>query len=159
VIVGLSVAFLVACWSDHPLDSKPQVPVDKKLLGTWWCGEDDDRGRLKVKARDDLWYEVTALPPKKKAEHYLGFASIVGGQTVINLKAAPPIPEGWDHPWTFMAVEASGDLLHRRLVTENLLTGREQSPEEVRKTLEEAMARGKAFDDDAPCSRSKAPRH
>jgi hypothetical protein len=158
VTVALSAFLLAGCYSDFPADSRPQLTVDRELLGTWWCPSGDHLGQLKVKARDQFWYEVTTSEPKRNTERYVGYASSIGGRTVINLKpAGTKMPRNWDHTWIFVAVSNSNRGLNAQLLDYNVLTGKERSSEEVRHNLEEGIASGKAFDENEgePCRRAK----
>jgi hypothetical protein len=149
---------LAGCYSEFPADSKPQVAVDRQLLGTWWCPSGDHFGQLKVKARDEFWYEVTWREPGEQTGRYVGFASSIGGRTVINLKpAGAKLPRDWDHPWTFVAVSLSNGALHMPILSHKVLTGKEASGEEVRHAIEGALVAGNAFeeDEDTPCRRSR----
>lgn len=150
----LAILSVGGCYSEFPADSTPQIPVDRSLLGTWWCSSDSP-AQLKVRAKDQFWYEVTASEPKQKTERYLGYASSIGGRTVINLKAKPPAPSGWDHPWTFVVIDVSNGVLHRQVIEDGVLSGKERSAEEVRTSLEKALISGKGLGEDGPCSRSK----
>jgi hypothetical protein len=158
LVVVVATLLLVGCYSEFPADSTPQIPVDRSLLGTWWCPSGDHFAQLKVKAKDHFWYEVTGREPGQKTERCVGYASSIGGRTVMNLKPALPASAGWNHPWTFLAVSTSGDVLHRQLVSDGVLTGKEQDSEEVRRALEAALVAGEALEEDAPCRRSREAR-
>lgn len=59
-ILVMACLWLPACYDfDFPLDPKPQVPVDGRLIGAWRClgveaSLDDDPGVLRIARRTDL---------------------------------------------------------------------------------------------------------
>ena len=158
LVIGVSALMLVGCYSEVPIDSTPTMLVDSKVLGTWWCGSGNDVAQLKIKAEGRFRYAMIWKESKRKQEHYVGFTSLVGGMTVMNLRQAGKVPKGesaWAHPWTFYAIDVSKDVLHLQLVKDKVFSGDERSSPEVRQVLERAVTAGEAFDEDDPCRRSK----
>ena len=88
---------ITACYSDSPLDSQPQVELDKKLLGSWRCippdaeGETDDTALVALAPREGAAreYAITWTDPGKEPERYRGFLSTVQGGQVLNVETDP----------------------------------------------------------------------
>jgi hypothetical protein len=65
----VSCLFLPACYDfDFPLDEKPQVPVDTRLLGSWHClgvesDLDEGAGVLRITRRTDTIFRWTLEAP------------------------------------------------------------------------------------------------
>jgi len=93
-ILVMACLWLPACYDfDFPLDPKPQVPVDGRLVGAWRClgvqaALDDDPGVLRIARRTEQvsrWtFESTATNGSPEKSEYDVHASEVFGGALLN---------------------------------------------------------------------------
>ena len=111
----LRVVLVVAClWSpacydfDFPLDPKPQVPVDGRLIGTWRClgaeeALEDDPGVLRIARRTELtssWsFESRSADGAPEKSEYEVHGSTVPGGALLN---ARELGEKANGKWNFV---------------------------------------------------------
>ena len=110
----LGLAILPACWgSKVPLDEKPQVTIDRALLGTWACipGEPEvdesqtakletaDSGHLptlRFSATGDRTYEIEEnLNGPEKKEKHLAYLSKLGPHVILNARETDKPDSEW----------------------------------------------------------------
>jgi hypothetical protein len=100
---------LPACYDfDFPLDPKPQVPVDGRLIGAWRClgvqaDLDDDPGVLRIARRTELvsrWsFESTSANGAPEKSEYDVHGSTVPGGALLN---ALDLGEKANGKWNFV---------------------------------------------------------
>jgi hypothetical protein len=160
-VLGMAT-LAVGCYSDVPLDLTPTIPVDATLVGDWTCSEGallkqpsssqsdaPQTARLRVKAMDKYRYALAWQDAGQKADKYVAYASSIGGRTLFNVALWPPQDSRWwDHRWLFVAVDHSSGTLQIQVVAEGTVSGTERSPEELRGSFLQAMARGDILDQD-----------
>jgi hypothetical protein len=144
-----------ACYSQFPLDATPRVPVSSDLLGEWTCrsGDSAEAASVTVKASDARRYQIVWQDHGRKAEHYQAFASLIGTRRLVNVAAAPGEDSGWSHPWVFVEANVSSGVLRIRVAGEHVVTGKERSPQEVRKALTRAISDPDFLGDSISCQR------
>jgi hypothetical protein len=144
-----------ACYSEFPLDAAPREHVSSDLLGEWTCrsGASAETANVTVKASDAHRYQVVWQDQGRKAEHLQAFASLIGTHRLFNVAAAPGEDSGWFHPWVFVKANVSAGVLRIQVVGEHVVTGKERSPQEVRKALSRAVTGPDFLGDPILCQR------
>ncbi len=94
VALGLACLFLPACYDfDFPLDPKPQVPVDTRLVGTWQClgaepNAEEAPALLRIAPRADsiaLWtFETQSSDGSREVMNADVHGSTVKGGALLN---------------------------------------------------------------------------
>jgi len=108
-VLLMSCLSLPACYDfDFPLDPKPQVPVDARLVGAWRClgtqaTLDDPPGVLRIDRRSDLisrWtFESPSANGAAEKGEYEVHASTVPGGALLN---AVELGEKANGKWNFV---------------------------------------------------------
>ena len=96
VLLSVACLSLPACYSfDFPLDPKPQVPVDARLLGAWRClatqaDLDEGPGILRITRQTEFvskWnFESPAEGGAPEKSDYEVYASTVKGGALLNAR-------------------------------------------------------------------------
>ncbi len=94
VVLVIACLSLPACYDfEFPLDQKPQVPVDARLVGVWRClgvqaALDDDPGVLRIVRRTDTtsrWsLETSSSDGTPEKSDYDAHGSTVPGGALLN---------------------------------------------------------------------------
>jgi hypothetical protein len=147
VLCGVAAASCLACFSQFPLDPSPKVKVDAQIVGVWRCvppdAEESDDAIVTVTehAGPDSQYEITWQERDKAAEHYRAFASLVGGSTFLNVRAADN--KLGSEGWAFVRYSTLREnVLYGEMARERLFKEKEASASVAlaRATLEDALA-------------------
>jgi hypothetical protein len=154
---------LTACYSQSPLDPKPQLRVDRKLLGQWRCmsTEDDPQTALVTFAEapgSEREYRVTWQDTGKDPEMFRAYPSIVSHQPFLN---ATDAREGHDDEWLFVKYSLlRANVLYLQIVNQKVFEDKAASrtPQLARRTLEGALrSRPDALLEWCLCLRLHAP--
>jgi hypothetical protein len=159
-VVCVSVAVLGAtgCLASVPLDTSPEIPVDKSLLGTWDCqGElfDTEAGTLTITAADASRLLVEVKEVDEEAERYEAYASNAAGGTMFNVKAAIGTPP-FEPEWAFVRASVSGDKLRIQAPGYDDAPLAAKTSTALRALLEADARKPGFFLDLAACVRAKA---
>lgn len=108
-VLTVACLSLPACYDfDFPLDPKPVVPVDPRLVGTWRClgaqGDSDDApGLLRVARRSETlarWsFESRSADGTPEKDEYEVYGSTVPGGNLLN---AQELGEKASGKWSFV---------------------------------------------------------
>ena len=138
-----------------PLDPAPQAPLDAKLFGTWRCisaSANSEAANLIIRRARDGVYAASIVEDDKSTDTYEAYASVVGGNTVLNvqeLKASKT-------PWVYGRYELlKPDLFQFQVASDDVLKGVEKSAAAVRRAIERQRADPALFEDGITCVRIK----
>jgi hypothetical protein len=165
IVTAVACLALPACYDfDFPLDPKPQVKVDARLLGTWRClgaeaDLDDAPLVLRVERGGEWtthWSTRSQSPDDKDSGEYDVHASTLKGGNLLN---ALEIKSGEPGKWSFVRYTfLLPHVLRIQLVDEDAFTETAKSNAgALRKELERRGNDPKVYKDFCLCVRVKAP--
>ncbi len=156
VVLGIG-ALAAGCYeSTFPLDRAPQADLPGGVVGSWRClpadpDETDEAITVTVKRARDRIYDVTLQETNQEPDRYEGYASVVNGSPVINLK---DLDRESSKPWVFLRTSfLRPDILAIQVLSESAVGKAETSPAAVRKVLERPSEA--IFEDVSVCLRLK----
>jgi hypothetical protein len=147
------------CFFDCPLDAGATVRVDPTIIGTWRClgfdaGPTSNPANFVVRQVDDHRYAIVFDEGDDEVEHYEAYASMVKGQTILNVRL--PKPKAGLKPWALARYSfLRADVVQVQLVDETKLQGADRSPEVLRQALEKIQGQPDLYGDYCVCVRAK----
>ena len=145
--------------SAFPLDPAPTAALDPTLLGTWRCiapNGDDEAVSMRVSRVREGVDGVSMQERGKDPDRYEVYASVVGGNTVLNIR---DMSATGSKPWVFgRSVLLRPDVLQIQIASDNSLKGVETSPEAVRRAIARRQSDPGLFQDGFTCVRTKDAR-
>ncbi|MEO8500543.1 MAG: hypothetical protein ABI565_06480 [Vicinamibacteria bacterium] len=164
VAAVIACLLISACYDfDFPLDPKPLVPVDARLLGTWRClgaqaGLDDDPGVVRISGRSDSIARWTiesrsADGSREKSEYDVHGSTIPGGSLLNALELGGKASGKWSFVrYTFLLP----DVLRVQLVNDEPLAKVKDNAAALRQEIERRREDPSIYSDFLVCVRSKA---
>ncbi len=136
---------LASCYSESPLDSSPQVELDRAILGSWRCvsadGGSADVAHVTLAPAPDKEreYHLTWQEAEKKPEPYRAFVSSVRGSMFLNVR---PAEDSSHAGWAFFRYALlRSSVVYVEVAREQPFKDKKASasPEAARATLERAL--------------------
>lgn len=161
LLVLVCATFTVACYeSAVPLDTASRTPLDPKLLSTWRCVTPNmETGALTMvvgRARDGV-YAVSVQEAGDTPDRYEAHGSVVGGETLLNVRELKPSGPPDPKPWSFVRYTLlQPDILRVQVVRDTALDGVEASPAAIRRAIERQLKTPTLYTDVFACVRAKA---
>ena len=164
IVAVLACLVLPSCYEfDFPLDPKPQVPVDARLIGTWRClgaepAIDDAPATLLVERRTAAlahWsFEVASNDGTMEKDDYDVHGSTVRGGALLNVFQLGEKASGkWNFVrYTFVAPE----ILRLQFVDDEPFVKVKGSAVDLRKAIEKRRNDAGIYKDYCICVRVKA---
>jgi hypothetical protein len=161
LIAGLATAAVMSagCYeATFPLDAAPQADLPAGVVGSWRClpadpDDTDEAITLIVKRTRERVYDVSLHETNQDPDRFEGYASIVRGTPVINLK---DLDRTNQKPWVFLRTAfLRPDVLAIRVLSEKAITAANATAAGIRTLLEQSKDDG-LFEDTAVCVRIKS---
>jgi len=160
VIVSLSIP---ACYDfDFPLDPKPQVPVDARVVGTWRClsaeaSADEGAATLRVERRSEMISHWTFETPSSDGTPDQGefdvHGSAIGGGALLN---ARDVGDGDLGKWSFVRYTLLiPDVLRIQIVDDQPFLKVKDSASDLRQAVEQRVGDPAIYKDFCVCVRVK----
>jgi len=150
--------FLSGCYeSSFPLDTAPQVALDKRLLDSWRClvarpNIDEAAFTLTIGPSRTGFYAVTFQAPDEKPETYEVHSTLINGKPILN------IIESNSKSWVFGRYQLlQSNILQVQIVDDSAMGGKYESPATLRQAIARRFKKPELFSDLCTCVRVRKP--
>jgi hypothetical protein len=152
LFISIATLAIAGCNSvaHYPIDEKPQIPIDYRLVGIWKMEEDTNKHNyFVIEKLDDYQYNMTYMNQdgnNRGYEHWRGSISNINNAKFINIPYSD-WPDGNNHGLIFMKInniEKEGWTMSGAFVNDSGLKNCKSSAE-VRKRIADNMDKNSYF--------------
>ena len=143
---------------ESPLDATPQIPRDEALVGQWRClyakpSPTAEARTIGISQEGDRGYAFTPERDGKQPEHLSGYASVVSGSTILNLRNSDQ--DSTTKKWTLVRYSfLLPDVVRFQLVNDESFRDFQSSSAVLRTALERRALQPGVYEDLFICVRS-----